>query len=239
MNDEQKELFIKLTHFLGQVLGKSYEVVFHIISKKGSYIAAIENSHISGRTIDSPLTAFASKLLQEKAYLKQDFLCHYKAQTKENKLLNGSTFFIKKGDKLVGILCINHDTSEIQSAIHKIIEIENLSGFGEITASLMSDSDESGGFGESSESPQPQNTQISIENLSHNIEDILAQSIDLNYLKSGFTLSATQKNDIIKNLYQKGIFNIKGSLYIVAKLLKISEPSVYRYLNKLKKDENL
>ena len=49
MNDEQKELFIKLTHFLGQVLGKSYEVVFHIISKKGSYIAAIENSHISGR----------------------------------------------------------------------------------------------------------------------------------------------------------------------------------------------
>lgn len=236
MNDEQKELFIKLTHFLGQVLGKSYEVVFHIISKKGSYIAAIENSHISGRTIDSPLTAFASKLLQEKAYLKKDFLYHYKAQTKENKLLNGSTFFIKKGDKLVGILCINHDTSEIQKAVHKIIEIENLSGFGEITASLMSDSGESSSFGES---PQPQNAQISIENLSHNIEDILAQSIDLNYLKSGFTLSATQKNDIIKNLYQKGIFNIKGSLYIVAKLLKISEPSVYRYLNKLKKDENL
>ena len=232
MNDEQRELFIKLTHFLGQVLGKSYEVVFHIISKKGSYIAAIENSHISGRTIDSPLTAFASKLLQEKAYLKQDFLCHYKAQTKENKLLNGSTFFIKKGDKLVGILCINHDTSEIQKAVHKIIEIENLSGFGEITASLMSDLGDSSNFGES---PQPQNTQISIENLSHNIEDILAQSIDLNYLKSGFALSATQKNDIIKNLYQKGIFNIKGSLYIVAKLLKISEPSVYRYLNKLKK----
>lgn len=236
LNDEQKELFIKLTHFLGQVLGKSYEVVFHIISKKGSYIAAIENSHISGRTIDSPLTAFASKLLQEKAYLKKDFLCHYKAQTKENKLLNGSTFFIKKGEKLVGILCINHDTSEIQKAVHKIIEIENLSGFGEITASLMSDSGESSSFGES---PQPQNAQISIENLSHNIEDILAQSIDLNYLKSGFTLSAMQKNDIIKNLYQKGIFNIKGSLYIVAKLLKISEPSVYRYLNKLKKDENL
>ena len=170
--------------------------------------------------------------MQEKAYLKQDFLCHYKAQTKENKLLNGSTFFIKKGDKLVGILCINHDTSEIQKAVHKIIEIENLSGFGEITASLMSDLGDSSNFGES---PQPQNTQISIENLSHNIEDILAQSIDLNYLKSGFALSATQKNDIIKNLYQKGIFNIKGSLYIVAKLLKISEPSVYRYLNKLKK----
>ena len=221
MNEEQKELFIKLTHFFGQVLGKGYEVVFHIVSKEGSYIAAIANNHISGRTVNSPLTAFASKLLQEKAYLKDDFLCNYKALTQENKLLQGSTFFIKKAQKLVGILCINHDTSEIEKAVHKIIEIENLNNFYDLV-----------------ESTQPQNNHISIENLSRSIEDILAQSIDLNYLKSGFALSTTQKNNIIKQLYQKGIFNIKGSLFIVAKLLKMSESSVYRYLNKLKKDES-
>lgn len=219
MNEEQKELFVKLTHFLGKVLGKSYEVVFHVVSKDGSYIAAIENNHISGRTLDSPLTAFGSKLLQEKAYLKDDFLCNYKALTQENKLLQGSTFFIKKAQKLVGILCINHDTSEIEKAVHKIIEIENLHNFYDLV-----------------ESTQPQ-THVAIENLSQSIEDILAQSIDLNYLKSGFALSTTQKNNIIKQLYQKGIFHIKGSLLIVAKLLKISESSIYRYLNKLKKDE--
>lgn len=226
MDEKQKDLFIKLTHFLGQVLGKSYEVVFHIISKEGSYIAAIANSHISGRTINSPLTAFASKLLQEKAYLKEDFLCHYKAMTQENKVLQGSTFFIKKGQKLVGILCINHDTSELQKAVHKIIELENLSSFDELLNHSLS--------GQTSENSH---SQINIENLSLNIEDILAQHIDLKYLESGFTLSTTQKNDIIKTLYDKGIFNIKGSTYVVAKLLKISEPSVYRYLNKLKKDK--
>ena len=227
MDEKQKELFIKLTHFLGQVLGKSYEVVFHIISKEGSYIAAIENNHISKRTINSPLTDFASKLLQEKAYLKQDFLCNYKVMTQENKLLQGSTFFIKQGQNLVGILCINHDTSELCEAVHKIIELENLSGFDELLTHTLN----------ASETSQSPHSQISIENLSLDIEDILAQHIDINYLKSGFTLSATQKNDIIKTLYDKGIFNIKGSLYLVAKLLKISEPSVYRYLNKLKRDE--
>lgn len=225
MDEKQKDLFIKLTHFLGQVLGKSYEVVFHIISKEGSYIAAIANNHISGRTINSPLTAFASELLQEKAYLKKDFLCNYKAMTQENKLLQGSTFFIKKGQKLVGILCINHDTSEIQKAVHKIIELENLSNFEDLYSSVSE---------HSNENSKPQ---INIENLSLNIEDILAQHIDLKYLESGFALSTTQKNDIVKTLYDKGIFNIKGSLYVVAKLLKISESSVYRYLNKLKKDE--
>ncbi len=43
-----------------------------------------------------------------------------------------------------------------------------------------------------------------------------------------------QKEEITKTLYQKGIFNIKGSVPIVARLLKISEPSVYRYLKNFK-----
>ena len=280
MDEKQKELFVKLTHFLGEVLGKNYEIVFHIISAEGSYIAAIANNHISKRTINSPLTDFASKLLQEKAYLKQDFLCNYKALTQENKLLQGSTFFIKQGQELVGILCINHDTSELCEAVHKIIELENLSGFEGLlaqsfgggfssanaagiasasfssanatTTSVASENSvnftsvgalnlENGAANSSTASAFAANAsdgsrQISIENLSLSIEDILAQHIDLNYLKSGFTLSTKQKGDIIKTLYDKGIFNIKGSLYQVAKLLNISEPSVYRYLNKLKKE---
>lgn len=219
MNKDEIAIFSKLTEFLGQVLGKNYEVVFHIISKEGSYIQAIANNHISGRTVHSPLTEFASKLVQEKAYLKQDFLYNYKAKTKDNKGLRGSTFFITKKKRLVGILCINHDTSELEKAIHKIIELSNVSGFNEIFDAVQESSQEAS----------------STENLSHNIEDILAQSIDLNYIKSGFMLSSTQKNDIIQRLYDKGIFNIKGSIAPVAKLLNMSEPSVYRYLQKLRK----
>ncbi len=214
MNELQKELFVKFTHFLGEMLGPKYEVVFHIITKEGSHIAAIANGHISGRTINSPLTAFASKLIQEKTYLQQDFLCGYKAIAKNNKTLNGSTFFIKEGDELVGIFCINRDTSEIRKAINKIIETEGLNDM-----SLAN-----------SNSTQS----LNIETLSQSIEDILAESIDLNFLQSGFTLTTQQKQDCIANLYNKGIFNIKGAISIIASLLKMSEPSVYRYLQKLK-----
>ncbi|TKX30577.1 helix-turn-helix transcriptional regulator [Campylobacter estrildidarum] len=222
MDEKQKEQFIKLTKFLGQVLGKQYEVVFHVIDKKGAYIAAISNNHISGRTLESPLSAFASELIQKKAYLKKDFLHDYKALIGKNKLVRGSTFFIKNSNKLVGILCINHDTSAMRDVICKIIDIEKLEDMSEFLNQEKDNNLEINDLG-------------NVETLSRSIEEILAQNIDMNYLNSNYQLSITQKEEIAKTLYEKGIFNIKGAVSIVAKFLKISEPSVYRYLKKFKK----
>lgn len=220
MDKKQKEQFIKLTHFLGEVLGEQYEVAFHVIEEEGAYLAAIANNHISGRTINAPLTAFASELIQEKTFLEKDFLCDYKALVGKSKTIRGSTFFIKQDKKLLGILCINHDSSEMQKAISKIIDLEKLGDF--ISLSLPQNT------------TQDKNT-VSVETLSHSIEDILAESIDLTYLESGFALSVQQKHDVINKLYLKGIFNIKGSIPIVAKFLNTSEPSIYRYLQRLKR----
>ncbi|EAI1537711.1 transcriptional regulator [Campylobacter jejuni] len=221
MDEGQKQQFIKLTYFLGEVLGEQYEIVFHVITEDGAYIAAIANSHVSGRTLESPLSAFASELVQNKAYLKEDFLCDYKALIGKSKLVRGSTFFIKNSDELVGILCINHDTSMMRDLVCRIIDIEKL---GDMSEFLNQDKEN--------------NTSVdslgNIETLSHSIEEILAQSIDMNYLNSDYQLSMAQKEEITKTLYQKGIFNIKGSVPIVARLLKISEPSVYRYLKNFK-----
>ncbi|EGF0301941.1 DNA-binding protein, partial [Campylobacter jejuni] len=136
MDEKQKEQFIKLTNFLGQVLGKQYEVVFHVLSKEGAYIAAIANSHVSGRTLESPLSAFASELIQNKKYLEKDFLCDYKALAGKSKLIRGSTFFIKNHDKLVGILCINHDTSIMRDLICKMIDLEKIGDMGEILGNI-------------------------------------------------------------------------------------------------------
>ncbi|ECZ3105655.1 DNA-binding protein [Campylobacter coli] len=221
MDEGQKQQFIKLTYFLGEVLGEQYEIVFHVITEDGAYIAAIANSHISGRSLDSPLTAFTSELMQNKKYLEKDFLCDYKALIGKSKLVRGSTFFIKNSDELVGILCINHDTSMMRDLVCRIIDIEKL---GDMSEFLNQDKEN--------------NTSVdslgNIETLSHSIEEILAQSIDMNYLNSDYQLSMAQKEEITKTLYQKGIFNIKGSVPIVARLLKISEPSVYRYLKNFK-----
>lgn len=129
MNNVQKKYFIGLTHFLGSVLGPKYEVVFHSFDKKKAHMEAIANSHVSGRTLSSPLSSFGSSLLQDKVYLDKDFIFNYKAVADSEKVIRGATYFIKNGDKLEGILCINHDTSELVDVMTKLISLENLGNF--------------------------------------------------------------------------------------------------------------
>lgn len=216
MRAEKKEFFFKLCKFLGQVLGKRYEIVFHVIEESGAYIAAIENNHVSGRTTNSPLTAFASELVQNKAYLDKDFLCDYKAMVNKDKMVRGSTFFIKDKDKIEGILCINYDTSEMRDVVAKIIDIEKLDDMSSFLNLKQEDNK-------------------NVEVLNHSIEEILAQYVDAKYLESDYLLTAEQKQNIINILYKKGIFNVKGTISVVAKFLKLSEPSVYRYLGNIKR----
>ncbi|OOF70688.1 transcriptional regulator [Rodentibacter caecimuris] len=220
MNKAQKDYFIRLTHFLGAVLGPKYEIVFHILEKNQTSIAAIVNSHVSGRTLNSPLTSFAINMLREKIYLDKDYICNYKALVDSNKVIKGSTFFIKNGDELEGFLCINHDTAELVNAVSKLIELENLGG---VVNMLGVDSS----FGESSLSEVTK-----IEKLSHSIEDMLSENIEITLLKEKGNLSSKQKESAIKILFENGIFNIKGAIPIVADYLKMSVPSVYRYLKK-------
>lgn len=222
MNKIKKEHFIKLTHFLGTVLGPKYEVVFHVVEKNTVSMAAIANNHISGRTLSSPLTSFAMSLLQDKIYLHKDFISNYKAVADSDKIIRGSTFFIKDNDKLEGFLCINHDTTELVDAISKLMELEN---FGNIPDILGLDEE----FGN-----KDKNEAINVEKLEQSIEDILNEHLTPLLSKNEKSLSVAQKEHIIGILFDKGIFRIKGAIPIVSKHLNLSEPSVYRYLKKLK-----
>ncbi len=47
-------------------------------------------------------------------------------------------------------------------------------------------------------------------------------------------MSVDEKTCVVKHLYDKGAFNLKGAVVEVAKALQVSEPTIYRYLNKYK-----
>lgn len=209
MEQRTRTEYIKLVHFLAQALGKDYEIVLHDISEDGVSIAEIANNHISGRSINSPITGFALELLNKKAYEERDFLSNYKASA-GNKNIKGSTFFIKDGDKLSGMLCINYDKSRIENIVTQLLGHE-----------------------------------ISSEEQAY--EEML--SLDLNELileLTGFScdeikkknLKPKDKQNIVDKIYEKGIFNIKGSIPEIAQLLNLSESSIYRCITKAKQNSN-
>ncbi|MFT8606992.1 helix-turn-helix domain-containing protein, partial [Liquorilactobacillus ghanensis] len=134
---------------------------------------------------------------------------HYKAEA-NSKLIQGSTFFIKNSkEDLIGLLCINFDSGTY------INMAETLLKFAPIPLSI---------------NYQQKNTNTTSEILHTNIEDVIYSIINPSLLKSDISLSQEKKIQICSKLNDRGIFQIKGAISKVAKLLKVSEPSVYRYL---------
>jgi predicted transcriptional regulator YheO len=41
--------------------------------------------------------------------------------------------------------------------------------------------------------------------------------------------------DVVRLLYGEGVFNLKGAVAQISTAIKISEPSVYRYISMIKK----
>ena len=102
-------------------------------------------------------------------YLDKDFVFNHKAVADSEKVIRGATYFIKNGDKLEGILCINHDTSELVDVMTKLISLENLGNFVNIFLGIDA------AFAEVEEAEI-----INKEKLENSIEDILCEYLDFN-----------------------------------------------------------
>lgn len=126
--------------------------------------------------------------------------------------LKSSLFLIKdEAENAVGLFAITHDLSSETNAIDSLISSLNLQEF----------------FQDSSK-------RTVAKSFSNSIEDAIKQSIDPKYLDTKMLLSPAQKEKIIAKLYQQGIFARKRAVPVVAKVLRMSEPSVYRYLHQVK-----
>lgn len=214
MDKNQLAFYISLVKFLGEALGENYEVVLHHLEKGRFHIAAIKNNHISGRDIDSPVTGFALDMIRSKEYLKEDYLVNYDAQTINGKKLKGATFFIRDDhNELIGLLCINQDISKYQALSKEILALAGVA-----PEPLFSSTADTAHFPES------------VEILEETIEGIIYSIVSPDFLNQQGALNKDLKVEIIRQLNEKGIFQIKGAVSQVAKILNISDPSVYRYL---------
>ena len=83
----------------------------------------------------------------------------------------------------------------------------------------------------------PKEEKQSTEYLQGNVDDLLQHIIQTVLSKISIPadrLSSNEKIEIVKELNEQGVFLLKGGVSKVAAALSISEPTVYRYLQKLK-----
>lgn len=127
MAHEDAERLLKtfegLTDYLGLALGPHHEVVLQDLTEGAYCIRRIAGEPLTGRAPGSPLTDLAMAIVNGGTWRERDSICGYEGQAIDGRTLSCSTYFIKLGDELVGMLCINRDRSAYERLSREILEL--------------------------------------------------------------------------------------------------------------------
>lgn len=205
-----------LVEFLGNTLGKNYEVVLHDINSLDHSVIAIANGELTGRKVGAPATNLILRVLQDKSAYTGTSITNYRSTIKGDHQCRSSNYLIRdENDEIIGILCINFNLDFYLQAEQELQQILHL---------------------QESDSSTSNSARIQ-ESIQPSIEEVLTHMIDTVIAKTNIPptrLSTDEKIDIIRQLNKDGLFLIKGGLSSLAKRLNISDPTLYRYLNKIK-----
>jgi len=143
-------------------------------------------------------------------------LFNYNSKTNNNKVLYSSTFFIRdENNEVIGALCLNSDYTEIEKSFSLISSF--LPNFNRQIVT---------------------NNHAEVkENLSSDSQQITLNKIDSVIDEFGISpsrMTIDEKTKIISELQEFGVFMLRGSVQEVSQKLSMSEPSVYRYIKKIK-----
>ena len=211
------ERYIPLVEFMGKICGKNYEIILHDVSTPERSVIAACNEHLSGRRVGDPMTELAKELIRTGAYLEHDYVANYEGRTRGGKRFVSSTYFIKEKGQLVGLICVNHDVEDL------LLMSEHLSSLMHAFSLPLEGQDHTA---------YTENLDDSIPELSSN----LIRSTILGYDMPSDAMRPADKLEILRSLEAQGVFQTKGSIGQGAKELHISEPTVYRYLRRIRNE---
>ncbi|MDT3293809.1 PAS domain-containing protein [Shewanella sp. SP2S2-6] len=195
---------------IAAMYGEHTEVVLHSLDAKHPSVVKIANGHVTGREVGAPITNLA--LLKLKT--GQDISNSYLTKCANGKTLRSITTVIRNSkNQPIGLLCINSDMDAPLQSVLRTMMPEQLLG-SELTSSP--------------------------EVFARNIDEALHSTIDsINHeVRSNSGISPSQKNrEIVNQLHELGIFELKDSAQVAATRLGISVHSIYRYLREIKANQ--
>lgn len=226
MDKEMRRHYTLLVDFLGHILGPDYEVALHELTENSNQIIAISNGQLTGRHLGSPLSNKMLEFLSGKLYETQDYVLRFESTSITNKKMCSNSMFIKdRNNQVVGLLCINFDSSRYEELASRVMDLCG----GVLTPGVPSGTSLIVDSNDPSETEDESNYPTSIAGATASI----VSSVVSNYPVDVDRLNQDEKMEIMEILDRKGVFLLKGSVSYVARELHSSEASIYRYLGKL------
>lgn len=209
------ENYIPVAKLISQTFGSHCEVILHDFSIPQNSVVYIENNVVTNREVGESFTEYFVKDVLLSRKFHDDCCANYIMDGKDGKKIKSSTCLIRDlNGKAVGALCVNIDLSQLSQLINDLGALLGIPEPAVIPAATEED------------------VVPSIQEL---VNDIIDKTIGDRDVEN---MSRDQKIEVIRFMYEKEIFTIKGSLEKVAERMNLSKVTIYSYLDEIKKSEN-
>lgn len=198
---------------LAMLIGEHCEIVLHSLEDLKCSAVRIANGEHTGRKIGSPISDLALRMLHDMAGEDSSVSKAYFTRAKNGVLMKSVTIAIRnQSQRVIGLLCINMNLDVPFSQIMKTFI-----------------------------PPETQENAPTV-NFASSVDDLVAQTLEftIEEVNADRGVSNNAKNrQIVLNLYEKGIFDIKDAINQVAERLNISKHTVYLYIRQFKSGDFL
>jgi len=214
--------FAPVVKGIAKTFGKGCEVLLHDVSNLESSVIMIENGHVTGRKIGSPMTDLGLYFLQSDLFKDTDFIANYQTESKDGKKLKSTSIFIRDNRrKIIGFLCINYALDHLFELRKKIDDFCAVNK--DINKNVFDNEEKD-------------------EIFTDNLDDLLERVFIKAQEKVGKPIEKMQKDDkleIVRYLQKKGVFLVKGNIDKIANKLNVSRYTIYNYLSEIKPEKNI
>ncbi|ACA31582.1 helix-turn-helix transcriptional regulator [Histophilus somni] len=203
--------YIAVVEGISALIGEHCEIVLHSLEDLEHSAICIANGHNTNRQVGSPITNFALTSLHNMQ--TESVSKPYFTRSKSKGLMKSVTIAIRNGNqRIIGLLCININLDIPMS---------------QFIQALM---------------PAPEQVEMSAVNFASSVEELVVQTIEqtIEEITADRLVANHNKNrQIVLSLYEKGIFDIKDAINLVAERLNISRHTVYLYIRQLKQEQGI
>jgi predicted transcriptional regulator YheO len=209
--DKRFEFASHVAKGLAGQFGRNCEVVIHDLRGENHEhtIVAIENGHVTGRSIGDGPSHIVLESLRENPKMIEDRISYF-TKTSDGRVLKSTTLFIRDDDeKVIGLLGINYDIS-------MLVAIDDA-----IRAFTGQDSPGK-----------------DVESISGNVSDLLDELLDHSVRLIGkptALMSKDEKMRAIRFLDERGAFLVTKSGPKICQFFGISTYTLYSYLDEIRK----
>ncbi|WP_153448637.1 helix-turn-helix transcriptional regulator [Vibrio algicola] len=195
---------------IATMFGEHTEVLLHALDEDDPCVTKIANGHITGREVGAPITNIALLKLEE----GYDVSSPYITKSSDGKTLRSYTTIIRNSSQqAIGLICVNSNLdAPFQSVMQALLPGIPHYHEGNITPEVFAKS----------------NSDAMLDTI-HTVRDnVLANT----------NIAPSKKNrEIVTELFDLGVFDIKDSAQIAATELDTSVHTIYRYLRQLRDEE--